>query len=405
MNTDHSNPDHEERLRRWRLILGGGNVDGTNYSLMPADQPLDVALSALYGNSTGEGELGSTLNRKGSMQSSAPSVSRWLGDIREYFPATVIEVMQKDAIEKVGLGRMLSEPEILETIEPDVHLVASLLSLNKVIPEQTKATARIVVKKVVDALVKKLEAPMRQALIGSLNRARRNTRPRYAEVDWLRTIRRNLKHYQPDHHTIIPEVLVGFSRKRSEMREVILCIDQSGSMAASMVYASIFGAVMAALPTIKTHLIVFDTSVVDLTADLHDPVELLFGTTLGGGTNIAQALDYCRQLITRPTDTTLVLISDLYEGGNHNSLLKRTFQLVNSGVQMVTLLALNDYGAPSFDHKIAAEFATLGIPAFACTPDLFPELMAAALNRNDIILWAAKNDINIARPDSHQSQT
>lgn len=405
MTTENSQPNHEERLRRWRLILGGGKVDGTGYGLVQRDQGIDAALSALYGNAKGEGELGSALNKRGGMESSSPSVSRWLGDIREYFPASVVEVMQKDAIEKVGLSRMLSEPEILESIEPDVHLVASLLSLNKVIPEQTKATARVVVKKVVDALMKKLEAPMRQALMGSLNRARRNRRPRYNEIDWLRTIRNNLKHYQPDYHTVIPESLIGFGRKRSEMREVILCIDQSGSMATSIVYTSIFGAVMASLPTIKTHLIVFDTSVVDLTPDLHDPVELLFGTTLGGGTNIAQALDYCRQLVTRPTDTTLVLISDLYEGGSHERMLKRVSQLANSGVQVVTLLALSDHGAPSYDHKTAAAFGALGIPTFACTPDLFPELMATALNRNDIAMWAARNEINIARPDSHQSPT
>lgn len=405
MTHDPSNPDHEERLRRWRLMLGGGKIDGTGFSLIEADKKMDGALSALYGNAEGEGDLGSSLTRSGGMESSSPSVSRWLGDIREYFPSTVVEVMQKDAIEKVGLGRMLSEPDVLETIEPDVHLVASLLSLNKVIPEQTKATARIVVKKVVDALMKRLEAPMRQALMGSINRARRNMRPRHIEIDWLRTIRTNLKHYQPDYKTIIPERLIGFGRKRSEMREVILCIDQSGSMATSIVYTSIFGAVMASLPTIKTHLIVFDTSVVDLTPDLHDPVEVLFGTQLGGGTNIAQALDYCRQLVTRPSDTTIILISDLIEGGSHERLIKRAVNIVNAGIQMVALLALNDQGAPSYDHKTAAEFSALGVPSFACTPDLFPELMATALNRNDINMWAAKHDIKIARADNHQSNT
>jgi Mg-chelatase subunit ChlD len=208
-----------------------------------------------------------------------------------------------------------------------------------------------------------------------------------------RTIRANLKHYQPEHRTIIPETRIGFGRKRSALRDVILCVDQSGSMATSVVYSGVFGAVLASLRAVRTHLVVFDTAVVDLTEELADPVELLFGTQLGGGTDINQALTYCQALVQRPEETILVLISDLFEGGNQREMLNRAAALAGSGVQFIALLALNDDGAPSYDHQVAVAFAGSGIPAFACTPDLFPELMAAAINRQDIAHWAASREI------------
>jgi uncharacterized protein with von Willebrand factor type A (vWA) domain len=207
----------------------------------------------------------------------------------------------------------------------------------------------------------------------------------------------NLKHYQPEYKTIIPETRIGHGRKRSSLRDLILCIDESGSMATSVVYASIFGAVLASLPAMKTHMIVFDTSVVDLTAELHDPVELLFGTQLGGGTDINQALEYCQGLIRRPKQTILVLISDLFEGGNREEMIQRAHNMVGSGVQLISLLALNDDGAPSYDHGVAETFAAMGIPAFACTPDLFPGLMASAINRYDLGQWAATNGVVTAQ--------
>jgi hypothetical protein len=164
-------------------------------------------------------------------------------------------------------------------------------------------------------------------------------------------------------------------------------------MGTSVVYSSIFGAVLASLPAVQTRMVVFDTSVVDLTEELNDPVDLLFGTQLGGGTDINRALAYCQGLVGRPQETILVLISDLYEGGNRTEMLKRVAALVGSGVQFITLLALNDDGAPSFDHGVAAAFAEFGIPAFACTPNQFPDLMAAAINRQDIAQWAAAHEI------------
>jgi Mg-chelatase subunit ChlD len=380
-----------EQLRRWRLLLGG-EADGTGCMLAEADLSMDKTLSMLYDSDSGE-------KRKGGLGGSSPKVARWLGDIRTYFPTSVVQVMQKDALERLNLREMLLQPEMLESVEPDIHLVSTIISLNRVIPEKTKETARIVVRKVVEELEKKLEGPIRQSILGSLNRAVRNRRPRHSEIDWHRTIRANLKNYQPDYQTIIPEIRIGYGRKKtsSSLREVILCVDQSGSMATSVVYSSICAAVMASISAIRTSLVVFDTSVVDLTPELDDPVEVLFGTQLGGGTDIEQALGYCQSLVRTPHDTILVLISDLYEGGNHEKLLRRAASLIDSGIQVITLLALSDQGAPASDHHVAAQFAGLGIPCFACTPDQFPDLMAAAIKREDIHQWAATYGIVTAR--------
>lgn len=378
--------DEEHRLR-WRLVLGGEADASCGVPSGPAAE-MDQALAALY-DAQGPGGLQSK-DRRGGRGASAPSVARWLGDIRKYFPSSVVQVMQRDALERLNMRDMLLQPEMLRSVQPDVHLVANLMALSRVIPAGTKETARQVVRAVVDELMKRLEEPLRSAISGALDRSQRNRRPRHAEIDWHRTIRANLRHWQPEYRTVVPETLLGYGRKaRRPQREVVLCIDQSGSMANSVVYASIFGAVMATLPAVATKLVVFDTAVVDLTEQLDDPVELLFGVQLGGGTDINGAVGYCQSIIREPRNTIFVLISDLYEGGVEANLLRRAMELVDSGVQFITLLALSDEGAPAYDRALAAKLAALGVPSFACTPDAFPGLMAAAIRRDDISLWAA----------------
>ena len=375
----------DERMRRWRLVLGGeAGADGTGFGLTGLDAGMDAALGALY---QGEGEGGSS--RSAGLGASAPNVARWLGDIRTYFPSSVVQVMQSDAIERLNLTRLLLEPEMLEAVEPDVHLVGTLLSLSGVMPEKTKHTARIVVGKVVEELERRIAQRTKAAIAGALNRAARVNRPRHRDIDWDRTIRANLKHYQAEYRTIVPERLVGYARRTTSIaRDVVLCVDQSGSMAASVVYSSVFAAVLASMRSLRTSLVVFDTAVVDLTDKLADPVEVLFGTQLGGGTDINRAIAYGQTLITRPHDTIFVLISDLYEGGVRDEMLRRAAAMTAAGVQVVALLALSDEGRPSYDHENAAALAALGVPAFACTPDAFPDLMAAAIERRDLKAFA-----------------
>jgi Mg-chelatase subunit ChlD len=384
---------NDERQRRWRLALGGEDD-----ALSKDDQRLSGALTALYGEGDSEEK-----KRRGGLGGSAPNVARWMGDIRAYFPSPVVQIVQKDAFDRLGLQRMLLEPEFLAAVEADVNLVASLISLRNVMPEKTKDTARLVIAKVVAQLMERLERKTAEALRGSVDRSRRTARPRFSDVDWPRTIRANLRHYQHEHRTIVPERLIGFVRQQRrlvDLDEVMLCVDQSGSMMASVVYASIFAAVMASLPVVKTKLVCFDTVIADLTDELADPVEVLFGVQLGGGTDINQAVAYCADKIERPSKAHLILITDLYEGGNAEEMLTRLARLIGLGVNVIVLLALSDQGHPAYDPNLSARVAALGAPVFACTPDQFPDLMAAALRRQDIHAWAAKEDIKLVRPQN-----
>ena len=379
----------KERWRRWQLALG---VDDEQNELSERDRRLNAALSALYDSGTEK--------RRGGLGASAPRVAKWLGDIREFFPTPVVQIVQKDAFERLNLKALMLEPEFLSTLEADVHLVADLIALRAAIPGKTLESARQVVRKVVDDLMRTLEHNTRETLRGALNRSQRTRKPRHADIDWPRTIGANLRHYQPPHRTVVPEKLVGHTRHtktRAELDHVILCVDQSGSMATSVVYSSIFAAVMASIPGLSTKLICFDTSIVDLTDQLTDPVEVLFGVQLGGGTDINSALAYCEKQIENPTKTHLVLITDLYEGGDANAMLARAAAITQSGVNLIVLLALSDSGHPAYESKHAGAIASLGCPVFACTPDQFPSMMACALTKKDLQGWGSEQDIALIR--------
>jgi Mg-chelatase subunit ChlD len=389
-----------ERLRRWRLLLGRGDdgaSDGTGVALTGSDAGLDATLAALY-DAPSRRETGGR-KRAGGLGGSAPGVARWLGDVRRYFPASVVQVLQRDAIDRLDLRRLLLEPEMVEALEPDIHLVGTLLALRHLLPDATRATARQVVATVVAELEQRLAAPTHLAVRGALARASRTRRPQPADIDWDRTIRANLRHYQPALGTIVPEHLIGYTRRASALRKhVIVALDQSASMAESIVYAAVFGAALASVRALRTDVLAFDTSVVDLSSELEDPVDLLFGVQLGGGTDLGRALGACHALVSRPADTLVVLVSDLYDGGPRDELLARAGALVRSGVTCVALLALSDEGAPAYDRDVAAAFAALDIAAFACTPDAFPDLLATALEHRDVGDWAARHGFPTAAP-------
>ncbi|WP_417847519.1 VWA domain-containing protein [Thalassoglobus sp.] len=393
MSQPQRSSEEHERLKRWRLVLGAesesdpgqsvpGGIEGLDVQLEGDELQMDKVLQALYDS-----------DRKSGLGKTSPKVNRWLGDIRTYFSSSNVRMMQKDALERLKLHKMLLEPETLEHIEADVHLVGTLVSLKGIIPQKTKETARKVVRKVVDEIERKLRNPLLEAVRGALSKVTRSQRPRSKEIDWDRTIRKNLRNYLPEQKAIIPERLVGYGRKQSSLRDIILCVDQSGSMATSVVYSSIFAAVLASMRAVSTKLVVFDTEIADLTELLEDPVDVLFGAQLGGGTDINRAIGYCQQLVERPDQTIMVLITDLYEGGDVYGLLGRVARLVASGVTVVCLLSLSDDGAPMYNDQLAANFAELGVPAFACTPDLFPDLMANAIQKQDLNSWAAMNNI------------
>ena len=374
----------DERARRWRLVLGkgedqseGGGSGGQGSGgerpeetpLSGRDAALDEALEALYGEARG-----------GDLSASMPDVARWLGDVRDYFPEPVAQIIQRDALARLTTRQLVEHPELLAQVEPDAALAAQLLSLRKVMPEQTLETARQVVAQVVRDLVKRLDFPLRQAAAGSLNRAGRRHRPRrLAEINWARTVQANLRHYQPAQQTVVPERLVGYGRRQATLRDIILLVDASASMATSVVYAGVAAAVLASIPSLAARLVLFDTAIADVSDQLGDPVEMLFGLRLGGGTNIDRALTYARGAITRPRDTVVILITDLFEGGSKEGVVRQVGEMLADGVAVVVLLALNDQGAPRYDTALAQRLADLGAPAFACTPEGFAEVMGEAL--------------------------
>jgi Mg-chelatase subunit ChlD len=388
----------DERLTRWRLLLGEPAADGLGVELGDDEVAMDQALDALYETRPRRPGPSAPSDRAAGLGASAPQVVRWLGDIRTYFPTGVVQVMQRDAIERLNLTALLLEPELLSSVQPDVHLVSTLVGLGSVMPETTRETARVVVRQVVSEIEQRIAERTRSAIGGAVNRAARTRRPRPADIDWSATIGRNLDHYLPEHKTVVPERLVGHARStRALACDVVVAVDQSSSMAESVVYAAVFGAVLASLRTLRTSLVAFDTAVVDLTDLLDDPVEVLFGCQLGGGTDINRAVAYCAEKVERPTETVFLLVTDLFEGGDGDELMRRLAALQRAGVRVVVLLALSDAGAPAYDHDRAALLAELGIPAFACTPDAFPDLLGTAIARGDVATWASAQTFERAR--------
>jgi VWA domain containing CoxE-like protein len=384
-------PMDPEQLKRWRLILGkqaneglSGMTDG-DLTLNDDQRLMDEALAAIYDETEGEGGDGAG-GRGAGRGKSSPRLAKWLGDIRTYFQEDVVAVIQQDAIERKGMKELLFEPEMLKNVQPSVALVGTLMSLSGQIPERTKETARMVVRAVVDDIKRLLEQKLRQAVMGAINRNDHSPIPNASSIDWKWTIGRNLKNYRPELGRLVPERVYFYSRaQKTNNWTVIVDMDQSGSMAESVVYGAVTGSIFASLPALNTRVVAFDTEVVDLTEQCgDDPVDMLFGVQLGGGTDINKSVAYCQQYITDPARTLFFLITDLYEGGNEAQLVRRLEDMVGSGVRVICLLALSDSGVPYFDDRLAKKLSRLGIPCFGCTPQKLPELLEGALKGADL---------------------
>lgn len=381
--------DKEQKLTRWRLILGEESAESLGQMGAPAlsheEDLMDQALAAIY-NRAESGGFGSSSG--GGRGPSAPRVSRWLGDVRSLFDKDLVAVIQADAMSRCGLGQLLFEPEILDHLEPDVDLAAAILTLKEQVPKASKESVRRFIQKIVEKINRLLEQDIRQAVTAALNRRRHSPIPSAAALDYRMTISRNLKQYEPNLKRIVPEHFYFFDRtcKSAANRwKVILDIDQSGSMGESIIYASIVSCILASMASLKTHVVAFDTKFIDLTEKCEDPVDLLFGFQLGGGTNIDQSVAYCQKLIEEPSKTLFFLISDLEEGGNRAALLRRLREMKESGVTVISLLAVSGKGKPYCDAAMAQKVANLGIPCFACSPENLPKLLAKAFRGEEII--------------------
>jgi Mg-chelatase subunit ChlD len=341
---------------------------------------MDEALTALY-DGTGGFDYASDESKDAGRKTLSPNIARRLADIRTYFNDDLLGVIQSDAIEKYGIKKLLSEPETLSQIKPDLNLVTVLLALKNQIPEKTKETARAVVGQLTGELNRRLEGPLRRAVTGAVNRQTSSVIPNASGLDWKRTIRQNLKNYDPRLRRIVPERFYFFDRTRKRGKwTVIINMDQSGSMAGSVVYGSVIGCALSGMVSLKTHVVAFDTCVADLT-ELYgnDPVDMLFGIQLGGGTDISQSVSYCKKYISEPRRTLFILLSDLYEGGNQARMLAQMEEMAQSGVKVLVLTALSDHGAPAYNTETAKKLANIGIPCRACAPGQLPELLEKLL--------------------------
>ena len=330
-----------EQLHRWRLILGksaeeefqpwakreGWLSDGCLlsgdlatwtrpwncvYAEDDADEPKSAARN---------GNVNPTASTAPCKGRTFPSVARWLDQIRRFFPTDVVVLVQKDAIERRGLKQLLFEPEMLAKVEPSIDLASMVLSLKNLVPEKAKAAARELVRRVVEELRRRLESRMHQAVRGALDRNQHSPFRSLPNLDWPRTIRRNLKNYNPDLKALIPEHLSFFSRQQRQNEwNVIIAMDQSGSMASSLIYGGVMGAILASMPAVETHVVAFNhEDVVDLTDDCHDPVDLLFGVQLGGAEDYWKATSYCERFMHTPAKTLYILLADLHDTSSHEA--------------------------------------------------------------------------------------
>jgi hypothetical protein len=395
------------RTERWRLILGKSaeeglgrmGKDGEGSTILGGDLAgLDEALGAIYDQDDDDEEMSQEawkdkhIGAKGHKGGKTkPKVAKWLDQIRTYFPRDVVVVIQHDAIERKGMKELLFEPELMAKVEPSLDIAATILELKNLVPDVAKETARELVRKVVQELRKRLESQMVQAVRGALNRQRHSPLRSLPNMDWGRTIRRNLKNYSAERRQLIPDQFHFYSRQqRQNQWNIIIAMDQSGSMHNSLIYGGVMGAILASIGSVETHVVAFNhEKVVDLTELCTDPVDLLFGIQLSGAEDYWMATCYCEQFMHTPARTLYILLADLYDTSpNENKFVAKMEGLMESGIKAVTLLAISDQGKPSYNEKLAEKLAKLGMPSFACVPDRLPDLLAAVLKGKDLKVFA-----------------
>jgi hypothetical protein len=376
-------PEDAQALLRWRLALGPEAEDAAP----------EMGLGGLTADGDGDGELGEldealsfvygNYGRGGGMH-----LPKWLASVRRFFREDVVALVQKDAIEKKGLTQLLFEPETLPYLEKNVDLVATLLSARGLVPDAAKDAAREIVREVVEELRKKLETQVRTAVYGALRRNSDSPIKLAKNLDWKRTIRRNLKTWDRDRKRLIPERFYFWANQRRHHEwEVVILVDQSGSMAVSAVYSAIMAAIFASLDVLKTHLAFFnEKDIVDMTPMLVDPVDVLFSAQLGGAEDLNRAVAYAEQnFITRPEKTMLLLITDLFDTcGDVEQLVLRMQRLTESKTKAMVLLKLSDEGRPSFNHELAQRLTAIGVHCFGCTPHLLIDVMERIMKGQDI---------------------
>ena len=379
--------DHDLAVRRWRMVLG--RYAQSALPRHPEDAGLDGTLGYLYDREYTErghrlSDSGAAnrdgVGRGGGLDASALRAVDWLDGARRLFPASTIERLERDALTRYGLSDLLADPDAVDSIRTSPELGAALLRVKGTISPALADGLRMLIARIVTDILQRLRRPMTTALTGARQRHRRSPHASARNFDWRRTIAANLGHADPQTGRLLVEEVRFMSRQRRHnvAWDIIIVVDQSASMASSLLHSAVMASILAALPGMSVRLILFDTSVADVSHLAHDPVEILMTSQLGGGTDIANAVGYAAAQVTQPTRTVLALVSDFEEGGSVSSLVTRVRGLADSGVTMLGLASLTDDGAPCFDRTVADELAAVGMRIAAMTPDRFADWLAEA---------------------------
>jgi Mg-chelatase subunit ChlD len=364
-----------ERRARWRLVLGSEAEGALGEALDGPAAARDRALGYLYDREAGEERN----QRRGTLDESSLSVPEWINDVHELFPRRVVERLERDALDRYGLLEIVTRQEVLARATPNVTLLKAVLATKHLMSAEVLGEARRIIRAVVEELLKTLAREVRSPFTGALDRRRPSAHRIAANFDAKATIRHNLKHYDAAGRRIVISEPRFSSRVRRHVDRwrVIVLVDQSGSMADSVIHAAVTASIFHALGTLlRTHLAVFDTNVVDLTDGCGDPVETLMKVQLGGGTDIGQALRWAEGLIDRPDRTIVVLITDFGEGADLGELLRVVKRLVDGGVTLLGLAALDERAVPGYDRDVAERFVALGAHVGAMTPHELAEWVA-----------------------------
>lgn len=372
-------------LRRWRLALGRyAERSLPAEGMSGADRRADRALDYLYAREMERRGLRrgrDSKGRSGSLDPSQLTPLGWLSELRDLFPQSVCETVQAHAIDNLGMRELLSDPAVLDALEPNNDLLKSLIAFKGSADPAMREKIREVTRKIVEDIVRRLRPRVEAALAGRPNRFRRSQLKSMQNFDWRSTIRDNLKNWDSERGVIVADRLRFHGRSRRRLPwTIILCVDQSGSMLASTIYSAVMASILTALPAVEVKLVVFDTSIVDLSSEAHDPVEVLMSVQLGGGTNIAAAIEYCETLVAQPTRTVFVLISDFEEGGSVSRMLAATRRMASARVTLLGLGALSDDAAPVYDRRMAERLAGCGMEVAALTPDRFAEWIGGVIS-------------------------
>ena len=367
------------KLVRWRLMLGAGAQSALGCDLDGAAAAQDHALGYLYDREYGAGRnVRQGGQRGGSLDDSAPTIPEWINQVHELFPRRTIERIEKDALERYKLDEMVTNPQVLERAQPSMSLLKAVLHTKHLMNQEVLAIARQLVKRVVDELMEKLARPVQSIFLGALDRRRRSTLRVAKNFDARTTVRRNLENFDTASRKLFIKTPYFFSRirRQTDRWQVIILVDESGSMADSVIHSAVTAAIFHGIKCIRTHMVLFDTNIVDVTNDCADPVETIMKVQLGGGTDIGQALAYAQGLIENPRRAIVVLITDFFEGGPSDRLLQITRQICESGATLLGLAALDSRAEPNYDKHMAQMMVDRGAQVAAMTPGELAEWVA-----------------------------